>query len=96
MPHYADGTEAQVGDFVVGKGYNVKDYSTGELMTIAGTVIHITPDTTACNVQVAYVRVYDVTTTTAPYADNVRILPNGKIAQFGVEYGQADHFTKVV
>lgn len=95
MPHYQDGTVAQVGDFVVGKGYNVKD-AEGELATIAGTVIFINESTEACNIQVAYTKVYD-----QPQSGPVdqiaghKILPDQKISIPGVEYGQTDHFEKV-
>ena len=47
MPHYADGTPAEVGDLVRGKTYN---YAT----EVVGTVIHISPGTEQCNCQVAF------------------------------------------
>lgn len=48
MPHYKDGTEAKVGDQVVGKLYNTAGIR-------AGTIISITPGADSCNAQVAFV-----------------------------------------
>jgi hypothetical protein len=47
MPHYKDGTPAEVGDFVKGKPYN-----TGH--EIVGTVVQITEGTDSCNCIVAF------------------------------------------
>jgi hypothetical protein len=47
MPHYKDGTEAKVGDQVIGKLYNTVGIR-------AGTLISITKGTEACNAQVAF------------------------------------------
>jgi hypothetical protein len=35
MPHYADGTEAKIGDVVKGKGYNTKHEIIGKVVTTA-------------------------------------------------------------
>lgn len=48
MPHYADGTPANVGDFVKGKPYNT-DHE------IVGTLVQITEGTASCNCIVAFV-----------------------------------------
>jgi hypothetical protein len=45
MPHYKDGTEAQVGDVVIGKDYEGK--------TVVGHVNHIYPGSTTCNMQIS-------------------------------------------
>lgn len=47
MPHYADGTPANVGDFVKGKPYNT-DHE------IVGTLVQITEGTDSCNCIVAF------------------------------------------
>lgn len=47
MPHYADGTEAKVGDQVVGKLYNTPGKR-------AGTIISITPGVESCNAMVGF------------------------------------------
>lgn len=52
--HYKDGTPAQIGDVVKGKGYNVKDKD-GKLKEIIGTVVGLTPGSQSCNIQVAHV-----------------------------------------
>ncbi len=100
MPHYKDGTEAKVGDFVVGKGYNVKD-ADGELATIAGRLIHITPNSDACNVTVAYTKMLPVNVgnLTPVGGGSCRydyITADGQLVVLSTEYGQADHFEKVV
>lgn len=51
MPHYKDGTAAEVGDLVVGKSYNLNGH------TIVGTVLEIIPGAESCNVRVAFVEV---------------------------------------
>lgn len=48
MPHYKDGTEAKIGDQVVGKLYNT-------LGVRAGTIVSITPGMDTCNAMVAYI-----------------------------------------
>lgn len=47
MPHYADGTEAKVGDLVKGKGYNVPH-------EIIGRVVNVRPGA-SCTLSVAHV-----------------------------------------
>ncbi|HXU60897.1 MAG TPA: hypothetical protein VN962_04305 [Polyangia bacterium] len=47
MPHYADGTEAKVGDQVVGKLYNTEGKR-------AGTIVSITPGADSCNAMVQF------------------------------------------
>ena len=47
MPHYADGTEARVGDQVTGKLYNTDGVR-------AGTIISITPGVESCNAMVQF------------------------------------------
>jgi len=48
MPHYKDGSEAKVGDHVVGKLYNSGPEPK------AGVIISITPGTESCNAQVQF------------------------------------------
>lgn len=59
MPHYKDGTEAKVGDQVVGRLYNTEG-------TRAGTIISITPGAESCNAMVAFIEAVPVD----PAADN--------------------------
>ena len=47
MPHYADGTEAKVGDAVTGVFCNTSGVR-------AGTIISITPGTEVCNAQIQF------------------------------------------
>lgn len=47
MPHYKDGTEANVGDLVKGRGYNVPH-------EIIGRVVNVRPGE-SCTLSVAYV-----------------------------------------
>lgn len=48
MPHYKDGTEAKVGDFVKGKPYNTSH-------EVTGRIVSITPEVESCNCSVAWV-----------------------------------------
>jgi len=50
MPHYADGTECKLGDFVKGRLANTEG-------VVAGTVISITPGAQACNAKVRFTKV---------------------------------------
>jgi|ERR1035437_786028 hypothetical protein len=47
MPHYADGTEAKVGDQVIGKLYNTDGIK-------AGVIVSITPGQESCNAMVQF------------------------------------------
>lgn len=51
MPHYTDGTPAQVGDLVEGISYNLQG------RRIVGTLISVTPGTESCNCVVAFIKV---------------------------------------
>jgi hypothetical protein len=50
MPHYADGTEAKVGDQVTGTLANSKGIR-------AGTIVSITPGVESCNAKVRFTEV---------------------------------------
>lgn len=50
MPHYADGTEAKIGDQVTGKLYNT-------VGVVAGTIVSITPAQDNCNAMVQFTKV---------------------------------------
>lgn len=50
MPHYKDGTPAEVGDFVKGKPYNTPN-------EIVGQIVQITEGTESCNCIVAFTAV---------------------------------------
>lgn len=51
MPHYKDGTPAQIGDIVKGTVYNE-----GRGQPVVGTMVSITPGTDSCNCSVAFLR----------------------------------------
>jgi hypothetical protein len=96
--HYKDGTEAKLGDVVKGEGYNVKG-------VIVGTVVHLTPGSEACNIQIVHPIVKELPPDFAQpnYAD---FYPRSMIvsacrdagrnamisANLGLEYGQCDAF----
>lgn len=50
MPHYADGTEAKVGDQVIGELYNTKGVK-------SGVIVSITPGHDVCNAMVQFTEV---------------------------------------
>lgn len=50
MPHYADGTEAKVGDHVIAPVFN-----SGHV--VAGTIVSITPGAESCNAMIAFAEV---------------------------------------
>lgn len=98
MPHYANGVEAQIGDRVKGKGYNVKDEN-GELKEITGVLVGLTRGET-CNVKVAHLCPGESTVKTDDGVEHRAFVPNSihlaeTAVAIGVEYGQADHFVKV-
>jgi hypothetical protein len=92
MPHYADGTPANVGDVVKGKGYNAKDQQ-GNLKEIIGVVAHVMPGSTACNIQV----MHDIRPLPEGAAQHVTVnafVIHGRLWEAKLEYGQCDHFVK--
>lgn len=104
MPHYKDGTEAQLGDVVKGRGYNVKGPD-GKLAELVGTVVAIEPGSDTCNVEIAYHTVARLPDD-FQFADHrffeqkrdVKILTRGgrsSTVTSSIEYGQADHFELV-
>lgn len=56
--HYKSGTEARVGDHVIGKPYNTEHQ-------VAGTVVSLTPGAIACNLQVEFITSIKIATETA-------------------------------
>jgi len=48
--HYKDGTLAQLGDIVRGRGYNIKH-------DIIGPVVHLVRNQDTCNIQIALVEI---------------------------------------
>ncbi len=106
MPHYKDGTPAAIGDIVRGKGYNVKDRD-GNLAEFVGTVVGITPGSSSCNIQVAYVVYKETPADFASWSkmyeffDQKGVIGCGAnggkdaksvMARVSLEYGQCDHF----
>ena len=53
MPHYADGSPAQVGDKVKGKPYNTPN-------EVVGEIVQITPGSETCNCVVVFVETAEV------------------------------------
>jgi hypothetical protein len=105
MPHYKDGTVAQVGDVVKGKGYNVRG-ADGQLKEIVGTVADITPGADSCNVKVAYVEVIDLADECIMRRPDLFAPASGVVVssrangetiavKLSIEYGQTDHFEKL-
>jgi hypothetical protein len=103
MPHYKDGTLAQVGDSVKGTGYNVK----GE---IVGKVAAVNPNSESCNIQVLHVLEVDLSRLSSnEYRDGQVALeaqrpgtfvfpgPGGefKMYRINLEYGETKAFEKV-
>jgi hypothetical protein len=83
MPHYKDGTPAQPGDLVVGRGYNVS-------YQISGVVVGVTPGANTCNIQVAHAsRRRYVSSTAGAYVGI------GTFPLIDIEYGEAAAFEKV-
>jgi hypothetical protein len=81
MPHYKDGTEAKLGDHVIGRGYNVKH-------PITGVLVQIRPGP-SCNVSVMHAQPLKA----IGYPDDPSTL--GGSAYLGLEHGQADAFERV-
>jgi hypothetical protein len=90
MPHYADGTEAKLGDHVRGKPYNTPH-------EVTGVVVGVVPDSESCNVRVAFAR---------PLKDGEpphrAVLVGGYDPKGGtqpvavdVDYGETKAFTKI-
>jgi hypothetical protein len=67
MPHYKDGTTAQIGDQVFGKLYNTEGVR-------AGTIVSITPDVDSCNCMVEFLVSSSVSD------DGMSVLPRMAIA----------------
>lgn len=66
MPHYADGTAAQIGDKVIGKPYNTPQ-------EVIGEVVQITPGTESCNLVVAFAELVPLTQEEATAMGKARI-----------------------
>ena len=84
MPHYADGTEAKIGDLVKGRGYNEKQ-------EIIGKVVNVRPGD-SCTLSVAHVGVnsqifFGGPDHNAPFAS--------VFVQASIEYGDTKGFEKI-
>jgi hypothetical protein len=89
MPHYADGTEAKIGDIVRGVGYNVKH-------EIIGKVVNVRPGE-SCTLSVA-----TVTTKTPVHFTSLDGQAPDTTKPFAachvvaeIEYGDTKCFTKI-
>lgn len=98
--HYKDGTEAKVGDLVIGKGYNVKNEK-GEPAVFVGTVIGLVPGALSCNIRVAHAIAFEVTAGHPDYrvyAPRAGLKINNEpecnpwAVEAGIEFGQTDQF----
>ncbi len=98
--HYKSGTEAQLGDLVIGTGYNVKD-DKGEPAVLVGTVIGLVPDSEACNIRVAHAVATEVKGGVPDHRfflqkPGIYLNTESDCSPFavaaGLEYGQADAF----
>lgn len=97
--HYKDGTEAKLGDFVKGTGYNVKNPDKTPRI-IVGKVVGLTPGSHSCNIQVAHILTASLAKDQFPpfqlYAEKgVRSQDNTFGAFLDREYGQCDEFELV-
>lgn len=81
MPHYADGTQAEVGDHVIGKPYNTPH-------EVAGTIVSISPSQDTCNCQVQFTDVVPL----AEYTQGKR--PRNEISGAHRVSHSADHSTR--
>lgn len=107
MPHYKDGTPAEVGDFVKGKPYNTPN-------EVVGTLVQITEDTDSCNCIVAFVDpaitslpIYDIqkeqiplpTVLTRRKGGRVKMQDSGEqehvLLRAKYDYGEFRAFTKI-
>jgi hypothetical protein len=93
MPHYADGTAAQLGDQVKGKPYNTPH-------DVVGTIVSITPNSEACNCQVAFVEVTDLPVVPTVPAPGIMIGTRSNGSHYSIapriDHGETRAFTKIV
>lgn len=99
MPHYADGTQARVGDVVKGKGYSLRD-ADGNLREIVGSVVGIVPESGSCNIRLLVMEQFTVPFGEPEQHKSVDYVhthgqPKQRISPT-LEYGQCDHFTKIL
>jgi hypothetical protein len=94
MPHYADGTEANLGDHVKGKPYNTPH-------EVTGVVVGIVRDSDTCNLRVAFARPRNPSKDTG--VGDRGILVRGYDPAMGsvpvtvdVDYGETKAFTKII
>jgi hypothetical protein len=95
--HYKDGTPANLGDVVRGKGYNVK-------YEIQGVVVNLNPGEETCNISVAHAvpatrELQGFVHQTAGYHQdpvdpNLQTVSIG-LATISIEHGQTDAFEKI-
>jgi hypothetical protein len=96
--HYKDGTPAQLGDVVKGKGYNIKG-ADGQPAEIVGQVAHLSAGATTCNLKI--VRIKSIKLGDDFRGPNFELFSPKCVIESGVayvvesEYGQVDHFELV-
>jgi len=81
MPHYKDGTPAQVGDLVKGRGYNIKH-------EIIGKVVRVQRGAEHCNLEVACVAKESPVYTTSGEHAMIHVPST-------IEYGEAAAFERI-
>lgn len=93
MPHYADGTPAQIGDKVKGKPYNTAH-------EVVGEIVSITIGSEVCNCEVVFVELSDPPSVLQSGDISffaIRRL-DGKFlaAKVKTDYGETRAFTKIL
>lgn len=90
MPHYADGTEAKLGDHVRGKPYNTPH-------EVTGVVVGVVTDSESCNLRVAFARPTRDGETSTHTVIVAGYDPAGKTQNVtvSVDYGETKAFTKL-
>jgi len=91
MPHYKDGTPAQIGDLVKGKPYNTP-------REIVGQMISITPGSESCNCLIAFVEVLSGGFPVGPLSAYVAQGSDGRkvLVIPRTDYGETKAFEKVL
>jgi hypothetical protein len=103
MPHYSDGTLAQVGDIVRGKGYNNKwNVSTRDNWRELVGVVADVRSGDSCTLSVAYIEATELPERleqwqVSAYRESTFVgsQPNVKALRVQIEYGDTKGFSKI-
>jgi hypothetical protein len=93
MPHYADGTEVNLGDHVKGKPYNTPH-------EVTGVVVGLVRDSESCNLRVAFTRPHNKAKDLGIgdrglYVKGYDAVMGGVPVTVEVDYGETKAFTKI-